>query len=158
MFNKLMGGKKSKGGFYLEINEDEKAPAIEEQQATTVSETAVEAAPAVEAVEAVEAAPEVERTPAKANKKAKAKGKVEKVATTTKKETPAANKPKAPAPQSDVPFWVPLLYTSEKAKAEAEANSGFATKYLVPTTSAPRRRPGGSLNSFLDMARQMNNK
>ncbi|HIK28593.1 MAG: hypothetical protein N3E45_06310 [Oscillatoriaceae bacterium SKW80] len=44
---------------------------------------------------------------------------------------------------------------SEPAKAPALVG-GFATTYLVPTVTFPRRRPGANMNSFLDMARQMN--
>ena len=36
-----------------------------------------------------------------------------------------------------------------------EASVEFATKYLVPTSSGNRRRPGANMNSYLDMARDM---
>lgn len=45
---------------------------------------------------------------------------------------------------------------SEPAKAPAApTETTFAPKYLIPTSSGGRRRPGANMNSFLDMARQV---
>ncbi|WP_353929555.1 hypothetical protein WJM97_14700 [Okeanomitos corallinicola TIOX110] len=45
---------------------------------------------------------------------------------------------------------------AEKAKpAEPAAETTFAPKYLMPSASNSRRRPGANMNNFLDMARQV---
>ena len=70
----------------------------------------------------------------------------------------------APAPR------IELVQTAEGVKAElakpvssSAANTNgqkptettFAPKYLAPTTTSNRRRPGPNMNTFLDMARQV---
>jgi hypothetical protein len=86
---------------------------------------------------------------------------------------PAAAKPAAapaPAPATVAPATVTKAKPAKATKAEpakaakvepaaakpaAPAETNFATKYLIPTSSGGRRRPGANMNSFLDMARQV---
>ena len=91
---------------------------------------------------------------------------------------PVAAKPassqsaKTPEPVKNAPApKIELVQTAEGVKAEpakpvasspAASTNGqkptettFAPKYLAPTASSNRRRPGPSMNSFLDMARQV---
>lgn len=56
----------------------------------------------------------------------------------------AASKPAAPAQESK----------PQPPKA-AEPAGGFATSYLVSTSTSTRRRPGANMNTFLDMANQV---
>jgi hypothetical protein len=59
---------------------------------------------------------------------------------------------------SDEPFWVKLMYeTSEQKIAAQNAEKTFATDNLISKPKA-RRRPGGSLDRFKEMARQTNVK
>lgn len=67
------------------------------------------------------------------------------------------------------PAQVELVQTAEGLKAQPKSKSTkaakvtqqqptettFAPKYLVPTNSNGRRRPGANMSSFLDMARQV---
>lgn len=73
------------------------------------------------------------------------------------KQTKSAKKATAPASAKAKPSQpaVSAPPKSEPAKAPALVG-GFATTYLLPTVASPRRRPGANMNSFLDMARQMN--
>lgn len=92
-------------------------------------------------------------------------------------EPPKAEKPKAEQPkvqQSDAPqVTVPSAAQNgkvEQVKVEAQPNppatnvngkvsaaaeGTFAPKYLIPTPSSSRRRPGPSMDMFRDMARQV---
>lgn len=76
--------------------------------------------------------------PAATEKPAKAKPAKAKSAKATKTE-PA----KTPAPKA------------EPAKPAVPTETTFAPKYLVPTASNVRRRPGANMNVFLDMASQV---
>ena len=85
---------------------------------------------------------------------------------------PASSKPvKTPEPVNNAPApRIELVQTAEGVKAElakpvssSAANTNgqkptettFAPKYLAPTTTSKRRRPGPNMNTFLDMARQV---
>jgi hypothetical protein len=81
-------------------------------------------------------APKPEPTPAKADPPAKAEA--------------SAPKP-APAPQPAASVPQPA---STPAPAPALMET-FAPKFLTPTSNGKRRRPGPSLGSFMDMARQV---
>ena len=85
---------------------------------------------------------------------------------------PTSSKPaKTAEPVKNVPApQIELVQTAEGVKAElakpvssSAANTNgqkptettFAPKYLAPTTTSKRRRPGPNMNTFLDMARQV---
>lgn len=88
-----------------------------------------------------------------------------------KTEATANNQPaKTEATANNSAGKVELVQTAEGVKAEpakqtkasvAKANTQtttettFAPKYLVPTSTNGRRRPGPNMNTFLDMARQV---
>ncbi len=85
-------------------------------------------------------------------------------AATTQLAKPAATEPAqpakatAPAPAPAKPSQPAVAAPSPKpepAKAPALAG-GFASNYSLPTVTSSRRRPGANMNSFLDMARQVN--
>ncbi|MBW4638063.1 MAG: hypothetical protein KME05_07470 [Gloeocapsa sp. UFS-A4-WI-NPMV-4B04] len=112
---------------------------------------------------------ESEETPAKANQStngAVAKTPVAATATKPAKEQPAKTDAAAASAQS---AKVELVQTAEGVtavpaeKTPAASKNGqtptettFAPKYLAPTGSSnSRRRPGPSMNPFLDMARQV---
>ena len=115
---------------------------------------------------------ESEETPAKANQSANgavAKTPVAATATKSGKEEPAKTETEAAA--STQSAKVELVQTAEGVtavpaeKKPAASKNGqtptettFAPKYLAPTGSSnSRRRPGPSMNPFLDMARQVKN-
>jgi hypothetical protein len=120
----------------------------------------------------------VAQPPAPATNGAKAKA-PEPVATKAVK-APAATVASAPASSQAAPTnnqpvkaeQVELVQTAKglkaepakpakPAKASADSNgkaaetSTFAPKYLIPSASNSRRRPGANMSSFLDMARQV---
>ena len=65
---------------------------------------------------------------------------------------PAAKAPKA-KPQKAAPQATPA---SSNGKAEPQPGLTFAPNNLLPLkTNSSRRRPGPSMNNFLEMARQM---
>ncbi|MCU0518510.1 MAG: hypothetical protein MUC60_16915 [Oscillatoria sp. Prado101] len=82
----------------------------------------------------------------------------------TEPAKPAAPEPKAkaePAPAKPAQQAAPAKESkpqppkaAEPAKAP-EPVGGFATRYLVSTSTSTRRRPGANMNSFLDMANQV---
>jgi len=95
---------------------------------------------------------------------------IEVAAKPAKAESTAAKPAKAEPAQSPEPAASPasrveLVQTAEGVKAvpakPVTSNNGqaaettFAPKYLTPTNSNARRRPGPNMNPFLDMARQV---
>jgi hypothetical protein len=151
MLGKLFGGKKSNDGFYVQMDDALDGKQTDNgngKKATTavVEEKKAEPAPAKAAVAA----------PAKAKESASK-------ATNKKDASGAETAPVAPAPKKvaeyEPPFWVKAMYAnningSNKGKAEGSVKS-FADNYLMPTPTRSRRRPGPSLNPFMDMARQV---
>jgi hypothetical protein len=74
---------------------------------------------------------------------------------------PAASAPAAPAPAAPVVPVAPVAAVEmppapKPAPAKpAPVMDTFATKFLIPTSSGKRRRPGPSLSPFMDMARKV---
>ena len=63
-----------------------------------------------------------------------------------------------PTPTADTPDWVQLLSKQNGQNTPAtpaEDNTTFADKYLLTISSRGRRRPGGSMSQYMDMASQM---
>jgi hypothetical protein len=171
MLGKLINlGKKNK--FHLELREDDNsgiAPKIEAvatqvkqetQQKVQEAKQALAKSPAIKEIKSetkeivedvkakvTEVAPKAKKTSIKSNKKTSNK----------KKDAAPATSPKAKAidtSYSDEPFWVKQLYkTNEQKAVEENAEKTFATDFLI-SKPQPRRRPGGSLDSFKNMARQ----
>lgn len=131
MIGKLFG-KKSDDGFYLQIDETEAA--AESTPAAVPVEVKPE--PVAVATETVATEPK-----AKASKNKK------------KKTTTASAIVTTPvAPPAEVPIWVAAINNSASKSTQKEEVS-FATSNLLPLPTS-RRRPGPSMNGFLDMARQ----
>jgi hypothetical protein len=154
----LFGGKQD--SFYLELKEDSEeklentkkaalnAKKAVETTASKVAETATtnsqkvaetvtsNAKKAVETI--VENSPETANGKQKSTAKSKVKSakEVQLVQTAQGVQLEPAKKAKAPTP-------------------EQPTETTFAPKYLIPTSSNGRRRPGANMNSFLDMARQV---
>ncbi|PMB49873.1 hypothetical protein CEN40_03590 [Fischerella thermalis CCMEE 5205] len=170
----LLPGKKKGNGYYLELKEEaettpvaaakaaaEKVAAVAKSAADKVTElTESEADKAVaetngakQSLAPVAAAPETSngakdvkkpsrKTSIKSAKKAKAEAKPEptvELVQTAEGVTVEVKEDKAPA---------------VAAKAQPTETT-FAPKYLIPTSTNGRRRPGANMNSFLEMARQV---
>lgn len=57
----------------------------------------------------------------------------------------------------DPPFWVAAMYNNNNSDRNGEAETAqqtFATDNLMPISTKFRRRPGGSLSKFKEMAKQ----
>ncbi len=155
MLKKLFGG--NKNDFYLELKEESEGKPAETSKATTSNGTKAAAqapapeakteasAPAPEAKTEVKPAPEAKTEASAPAPEAKTEKKSKKVSI---KERKKAEKAKAPAP---APAPAPVAKASPKLPAE----TAFASKYLIPTNTNGRRRPGANMNAFLDMARQV---
>lgn len=100
-------------------------------------------------------APETSPKPAKTAKTVE-----EKPSPKAKVEAPKADKaPKqAPkAPKADKTSQPPQAKAPAKpatAKPQPKQRKEFATRYLMPNSPTPRRRPGANMKSFLDMAKE----
>jgi len=144
----LFGGKKKNGGYYLQLDESgaevTPAPAAKPAPTPKAEETATPAATSTNGTKAKAEAPATEEKSAPVAEKAK-------------KPAPAAKAVKAKASQNGKAAPT----EPEKAPAAAVAvkkeptETTFAPKYLVPTASNGRRRPGANMSSFLDMASQV---
>lgn len=71
--------------------------------------------------------------------------------------TQSTSAPSGDTSYSDEPFWVKLMYENKEQKAAQNAEKTFAPNNLISRPKA-RRRPGGSLDKFKEMARQANIK
>ena len=93
----------------------------------------------------------------KANGKAKQNGKAsKKTAGKSQNKQAQSNIKNSGASSYDPPFWVAAMYnnnSSANGNGQA-AEQTFAPDNLMPTVSKYRRRPGGSLAKFKNMARQ----
>ena len=80
--------------------------------------------------------------------------------TTTKKV--ATKKVVSKKSYANVPFWVKAMENTRNymssGSAQGTSEKTFSTDYLLPKSTKSRRLPGGSLKSFLNMSRQMNNR
>ena len=146
---KVTGKTRRRSGYFMELDESEETPAKANQSANgAVAKTPVAA------------------TAAKPAKEEPAKTPVAATATKPAKEQPGKTDAAAASAQS---AKVELVQTAEGVtavpaeKKPAASKNGqtptettFAPKYLAPTGSSnSRRRPGPSMNPFLDMARQV---
>ncbi|MEM8777358.1 MAG: hypothetical protein AAGF26_00510 [Cyanobacteria bacterium P01_G01_bin.49] len=138
MLKKLLGGDKKKE-FFLEIDEAkdtlDSAAAKVEDIAKSVAETTQQKVEDI--TKSVAEATIVEEAPAKETKAKKSK----------KKSVKKAAKKEATKPQA-----APAATNGQVAKKEEPTEVEFATKFFMVPTS--RRRPGPSLNTFKNMARQ----
>ncbi|MGL5871550.1 MAG: hypothetical protein ACRC2R_04145 [Xenococcaceae cyanobacterium] len=152
MLGKLFGGKKSKDGFYVQLDDALDGKQTDNSNGKKVTTTVVEEKK-VEPAPTKAAVVEEKKTaaPATAKKATNKKGK-------SKTETaPAAPAPKKVA-EDETPFWVKAMNANtSNGKKAPESVESFASKYLMPTPNRSRRRPGPSLNPFMDMARQVKN-
>ncbi len=148
--------KKSKNGFFLELDENQDSQAVVSEPVT---------AKAVEQKQPESANGKVveSKQPESANGKA-VEPKKSKVASKTKKTAKKTSVKATPAspqvPTWEPPAWVKAMEnTKTKIKQEENGKSNsemtFATQYLMPTHNISLRSRGPSLSMFMDMARQM---
>jgi hypothetical protein len=163
MLNKLFGGKKSNGKYFLELNEseDKQETPTSEAPAETVEEKQPEPAK-VEAVEEKQPEPakaetveEKQPEPAKAEAvdKKKPESVKAKSAKKGKKSVKAAPAPVAAPVVEEEPAWVKAMYNNTNGKTKKE-DPTFATNHLMPLPT-PRRLPGPSMNPFMAMAQKV---
>jgi len=150
LFGSLFSKKGGNGGYFLELDEAKglgtNAPAALTQtteaapkpaakkvakKAATKAEVIVPAQPVAAAIVAP-SEPKIADKPAKGSKS-------KKTAKPAKSAEPETAKPTSAAQPAEPVFTV----------------ANFATDYLL-SNGSPRRRPGANMNSFLDMARKMN--
>ncbi|AOY78872.1 hypothetical protein BJP36_02125 [Moorena producens JHB] len=146
----LFKGKKSKG-FYMELDESETSTpeqaAVEQKPEPAKAEATAETAPVQATTEASKP-----KSARQAKKEELAKAKAEAKA---KKKAEAEAKKKAAAPEPTPVAAINSAAAVVNNKAKGQPETTFATQY-VPMIM-PRRRPGPSMNKFLDMAAQMQN-
>lgn len=143
-FTGLLRGKKGNGGYYLQLDESaEQTPAPTPKPAATngtkaTAKAAQEEKPAPVAQEEKKPAPVAqEEKPAPAAKAVKAK------------DSKASQNGKVATPE---PEKAPAAVAAVKKEP---TETTFAPKYLVPSSTNGRRRPGANMSSFLDMANQV---
>jgi hypothetical protein len=115
------------------------------------SSTPVKAVEATVTPSITEEAPKTTKAPVK-SKSVKSSKKTEKKGGSATTATVAPKRAVAPEP-----FWVKAMEnTRNYPKPAQEGTQGtFSPDYLLPKSSNSRRRPGPSLNPFLNMARQI---
>ena len=162
---------RKRSGYFMELDE------AEEMQPVNGNQQAKAAAP--KTPEPVAAAKPAKPEPAKTPEPVAAAKPAKKEKPAKTPEPVAAAKPAKPEPAktmnqaeaTEAAAKVELVQTDvgvkvEPAKRESsspaastngqsQTETTFAPKYLAPTSSSNRRRPGPNMNSFLDMARQV---
>lgn len=137
MLNKLFGGKKSNGKYFLELNESE------DRQETPTSEAPVET------VEEKQPEPAT----AEAGEKKKPEPVKVKSAKKGKESVKAVPAPVAAPAVEEEPAWIKAMYNNTNGKTKKE-DPTFATNHLMPLPT-PRRLPGPSMNPFMAMAQKV---
>lgn len=157
-FGGLFGGKKSQGdtsaapkpkkskGYYLQLDEaDTPTPVNEAKKPEPVKAAVASAAPAkAEATEAKKPEP-AKAAVATANSSSSSQ---------PTKEVPTGDNDKVTVTAQPNPP-VPANVVASNGKVDSQAEQTFAPKYLTPTATSGRRRPGPSLDMFRDLARQV---
>lgn len=147
---KVTGKSRRRSGYFMELDEAEETKPVNGNQPAH--------AEAAKAPQPVAAAQPPKAQPAKTP---------EPVAAAQPAKTQPAKTPE-PAAAASAASKIELVQTAKGVKAEpvksapAASTNGqnqtettFAPKYLVPSSSNSRRRPGPNMNPFLDMARQV---
>lgn len=130
----------------------------------TATETAEAAQDQLASVVATDEKPGDAKAKSKANTEVKVNGKVKQDGK-AKRKTAAQSQNKKTQPSIknsgassyEPPFWVAAMYNNSSSNANGSgqaAKQTFAPDNLMPTVSKYRRRPGGSLAKFKDMAKQ----
>ncbi|MCP6758907.1 MAG: hypothetical protein NHB32_09100 [Fischerella sp. CENA71] len=173
----LFPGKKKDNGFYLELKEEaENTPPVAAAKAAadkvasaaksavgkvaelteTEADKAVAETNGAKSPAAVAAAPETSNGASNGAKEVKKPS----------RKTSIKSAKKAKAEAKPEPAKIELVQTAEGVTVEPKedkapalkaqpAETTFAPKYLIPTNTNGRRRPGANMNSFLEMARQV---
>ncbi|PLZ33849.1 hypothetical protein [Fischerella thermalis] len=171
----LLPGKKKGNGYYLELKEEaETTPPVAAAKATAEKVAAVAKSAADKVTELTES--EADKSVAETNGAKQSPAPVAAAPETSngakdvkkpsrKTSIKSAKKAKAEAkPESTVELvqtaeGVTIEVKEDKAPAVAAkaqpTETTFAPKYLMPTSTNGRRRPGANMNSFLEMARQV---
>ena len=68
---------------------------------------------------------------------------------------PAAKAEPAKVAKASVKAQPAKAIKAEPAKPVVPTETTFAPKYLIPSSSNDRRRPGANMNTYMDMARQV---
>ncbi|OKH16109.1 hypothetical protein NIES592_00025 [Fischerella major NIES-592] len=172
----LLPGKKKGNGYYLELKEEaETTPPVAAAKAAAEKVAAVAKSAADKVTELTES--EADKAVAETNGAKESPAPVA-VAPETSNGAKDVKKPsrqtsiksakKAKAEAKPDPTQVELVQTAEGVTVEVKEDKApavaakaqptettFAPKYLMPTSTNGRRRPGANMNSFLEMARQV---
>ncbi|MDJ0697363.1 hypothetical protein [Mastigocoleus sp. MO_188.B34] len=144
----ILPGKNKDNGYYLELKEDE----VKSPETSKVAKSQPESSNGVAAVKPFpenSVAPDTSASNGKAAEKKEAEPKSKKVSIKERRKAEKAKKSQPPtSPQTPV-----STAPAKTVKPQEPVETNFATKYLIPTSTNGRRRPGANMNSFLEMAR-----
>ncbi|MER3492906.1 MAG: hypothetical protein C4323_11565 [Mastigocladus sp. ERB_26_2] len=172
----LLPGKKKSNGYYLELKEDaETTPPVAAAKAAAEKVAAVAKSAADKVTELTES--EADKAVAETNGAKQSPAPVAAAPETSNgakdvkkpsRKTSIKSAKKAKAEAKPDPTQVELVQTAEGVTVEIKEDKApavaaqaqptettFAPKYLIPTSTNGRRRPGANMNSFLEMARQV---
>ncbi|TBR59668.1 hypothetical protein B4U84_01715 [Westiellopsis prolifica IICB1] len=174
----LFPGKKKGNGYYLELKEEaENTPPVAAAKAAA-DKVAAAAKSAVDKVAEMTES-EADKAVAETNGAKQSPAPVAAALETSNGASNGAKEVKKPSRKTSVksakkakaeakpePAKIELVQTAEGVTVEPKedkapavkaqpAETTFAPKYLIPTNTNGRRRPGANMNSFLEMARQV---
>lgn len=132
------GKKRKRSGYFMELDEAEEVKSVNGAQ--PAKGAAAKTSEPVTAAKTAKAEPTKTQEPSAKAQTASAK--VELVQTAEGVKAEPVKPEKAPAASTN---------------GQNKTETTFAPKYLAPTSSNSRRRPGPNMNPFLDMARQVKN-
>ena len=135
-----------------------KAANVAKETASEVADTAQETLQSTIAKDTVSKAEAKSKQPEPASDsqaKAKENGKAAEKSEPATQEKPAPTSDNTGASSYEPPFWVAAMYNNSSDNSNGGvAEPTFATDNLMPIITKSRRRPGGSLDKFKEMAKQ----
>lgn len=155
---KVTGKTRRRSGYFMELDESKETPVEANQSANGAAAKTPVAASAAKTAKEESVKTPVAATTAKPAKEEPAKTPV--AASATKTDAAAASAQSAKIELVQTAEGVTAVPAEKKPAAskngQTPTETTFAPKYLAPTGSSnSRRRPGPSMNPFLDMARQV---
>ena len=140
LFTGILPGKNKDNGYYLELKEDETKSPAASKQVDSKPESSNGSKPAA----GITLTPDASASNGKTAENKEAEPKSKKVSIKDRKKAKKSQPASSPQTASN---------TAAKSVKPEPTEVNFATKYLIPSSTNGRRRPGANMNSFLEMAR-----
>lgn len=145
----ILPGKNKSNGYYLELGGDGASSPETSKPVESKLESSNGAKPSGD----ITLTPDASTSNGKTVENKQAQSKSKKVSIKERKKAEKAKKSQAASSLETASNSAATPAKNAQPQEPAEVN--FATKYLIPSSTNGRRRPGANMNSFLEMARNV---